>query len=71
MFTLGVTAVTQIICGSYAAAAAQAQRLAMEAEQKGSLYWKTLGMMEQGSLLVLTGKAAKAVQKLTIERDCQ
>ena len=67
MCSLGVTAVTQIICGNYAAAAAQAHRLTTEAEQKGSLYWKALGMMEQGSLLVLTGKAAKAVQMLTTE----
>jgi predicted ATPase len=67
MFALGVTEVTQIMCGNYAAAAAQAQRLITEAEQTGSLYWKALGMMQQGSLLVLTGEAAKAIQMLTVE----
>jgi predicted ATPase len=67
MFALVVTEVTQIMCGNYAAAAAQAQRLITEAEQTGSLYWKALGMMQQGSLLVLTGEAAKAIQMLTVE----
>jgi predicted ATPase len=35
------------------------------ADEKGSLLWKTLGMLNQGYLLALTSKASDAVQMIT------
>ena len=34
-------------------------------DEKGGLYWKPLGMMNQGWLLALTGKASNAVELIT------
>jgi predicted Zn-dependent protease len=35
------------------------------AEEKGSLYWKAFGMLNQGCMLALTGKASDAVHTIT------
>jgi len=35
------------------------------ADEKGTLFWKAFGMMNQGCILALTGKASDAVQTLT------
>ena len=37
------------------------------ADEKGALYWKTLGMLNQACVLALTGKASNAVYTLTSE----
>jgi hypothetical protein len=47
-----------------AAAATQAQEVVALAEEKGSLYWKALGVMNQGSALALAGKASDAIEML-------
>jgi predicted ATPase len=52
------------LCGSRAAAAAQAQELVPLAEEKGSVFWKSFGMMRQGSVLALTGRASDATEML-------
>jgi class 3 adenylate cyclase/predicted ATPase len=64
MFALNVTAVPYILCGNRAAAAAQAQELVALAEEKGSLFWKAYGMMRQGCVLALTGRASDATEML-------
>jgi predicted ATPase len=65
MYALGNTAIPYILCGNYAVEAAQAQELVALAEEKGALLWKALGMLHQGSVLALTGKASDAVHKIT------
>jgi predicted ATPase len=65
MYALGNTAIPYILCGNYAVEAAQAQELVALAEEKGALLWKALGMVHQGSVLALTGKASDAVHKIT------
>ena len=35
------------------------------ADEKGALFWKALGMLHQGCVLALTGKASDAVQMIT------
>jgi predicted ATPase len=35
------------------------------AEEKGTLFWKAVGMMHEGWFFALTGKSADAVQKIT------
>ena len=56
--------IPHILCGNYAAAAAQAQELVALADEKGSLFWKAVGMMNQGCVLALTGRASDAIEML-------
>ena len=56
---------THILCGNYAAANAAFDELVALADEKGALFWKALGMMNQGCVLALTGKASDAVQMIT------
>jgi hypothetical protein len=44
---------------------AQFDELVALADEKGALFWKVFGMMNQGCLLALTGKASDAVQMIT------
>jgi class 3 adenylate cyclase/predicted ATPase len=53
-----------ILCGNYAAASAQADELVALAVEKGAVQWKALGILDQGRLLVLTGKASDAIQMM-------
>jgi predicted ATPase len=55
---------THIRCGNYTAATAEADELVAFADKKTALYLKALGMLNQGCLLVLTGKASDAVQMI-------
>jgi predicted ATPase len=50
--------------GNYAALAAHAQELVGLAEEKGALFWKAHGMMSQGNVLALTGRASDATEML-------
>ena len=65
MYALSFTLWTNIFCGNYATAAAQAQELAALAEEKDAMFWKALGSMDQGCVLALTGKASDAVRMIT------
>ena len=62
MNALGLTATTHILCGNYAAAKARSDELVALADEKGSLFWKSGGMMGQGWALTLTGRASDAVK---------
>jgi predicted ATPase len=64
MLALCSAAAAYTLCGNRAAAAAQAQELVALAEEKGSLYWKALGMVSQGCVLALTGRASDAIEML-------
>ncbi len=65
MFALAHAGIPYTLCGNCAAAAAHAQELVALAEKKGSLSWKARGMMNQGSVLALTGRASDATEILT------
>jgi predicted ATPase len=65
MHALGDTTQTYVQCGNYAAASAQANELISLADEKGAMFWKAAGMIFQGGLFVLTGKAADAVETIT------
>jgi predicted ATPase len=52
-------------CGNYAGANGPINELVALAAEKDSSYWKAMGMLAQGSLLALTGKAVEAVPMLT------
>jgi predicted ATPase len=64
MWALAHAPIPNTLCGNYAAAAAHAQELVALAEEKGSVLWKGIGMMNQGGVLALTGRAADAVEIL-------
>ena len=65
MYTLNFIPLTHIYCGDYAAAKAQADEVVALADEKGSLFWKAFGMMNQGWLFALTAKASDAIQLIT------
>jgi predicted ATPase len=62
MYALFHTSFTHICCGNYAAASAEADELVPMADKGGSLFWGSLGMVVQGCVLALTGKASDAVR---------
>jgi predicted ATPase len=64
MHALFQASIPYTLCGNRAAAAAQAQELVALAEEKGSLFWKALGMASQGCVLALTGRASDATEML-------
>jgi predicted ATPase len=65
LFALGgARAWVLVLCGNYAAASAQADELVVLAAEKGAVVWKALGILDQGRLSVLTGKASDAVQMM-------
>jgi predicted ATPase len=64
MYALFHVAIAYTLWGNYAAAAAQAQEQVTLAEEKGSLNWKALGMINQGNVLALTGRASDAIEML-------
>ena len=53
-----------IFCGDYATANALADEVVALANEKGSSYWKAFGIMNQGLLFALTGKALGVVQTI-------
>jgi class 3 adenylate cyclase/predicted ATPase len=64
MFALRITQTTYGLCGNRVATAAHAQELVALAEEKGVPFWKAFGMMNQGSVLALTGRASGATEML-------
>ena len=65
MYALFHTSFTHICCGNYAAASAEANELVPLADERGSLFWGSLGMLVQGWVLALTGKVSDAVHVIT------
>jgi len=53
---------THMIRGNYATAKAFADEGVALADQKGALFWKATGMLEQGHLFGVTGNPADAIQ---------
>jgi tetratricopeptide (TPR) repeat protein len=55
----------RIYCGKFAAANALVDELVALANEKGALFWRMGGIMAQGNLMVVTGKASNAVDTIT------
>jgi predicted ATPase len=64
IYALGLAAVPHTLWRNRAVAAAQSQELVGLAEEKGALLWKAFGMMYQGSVLALAGRASDATEML-------
>jgi predicted ATPase len=65
MFALNEASYTRIYCGKFAAANALVDELVALANEKGALFWRMGGIMAQGYLMVVTGKASNAVDTIT------
>jgi predicted ATPase len=65
MNTLTWVIITHALCGNYAAANALLDELIALAKEKGSLYWKAVGMLWRGWVLALTGRASDAVHMIS------
>jgi class 3 adenylate cyclase/predicted ATPase len=61
MQTISLTFLTQLVSGDYTGAKAQSDELLLLAEEKGSHYWKTVGLIRRASLLAATGKSTDAI----------
>ncbi len=65
MFALGTASRPYVYCGNYATAKKLVDELVVLADEKDVLFRKAEGMLVQGCVLALTGKASEAVQMLT------
>ena len=65
LYALGHALFTYFEYGNYAKANVVLDELIALADEKGTLWWKAVGMMHEGWLFALTGKAGDAVQKIT------
>ena len=64
MFALNRAPSLQYLCGNYSAATAGAQELRALAEEKGAILRKASGIIQQGGVLAVTGRAAEAIEML-------
>jgi class 3 adenylate cyclase/predicted ATPase len=65
MAALTLTSLSQIHCGNYAIANAQLDEAITLANEKGAVFWKVGGMLVQGCLFAIAGKASDAVRTIT------
>jgi len=66
MYALNHTTMfVHIPCGNYTAAKAALEEVITLADEKGALFWKALGTMNQACVLTLTGNAPDAIQMFT------
>jgi class 3 adenylate cyclase/predicted ATPase len=61
MQAMGTTCLTELMSCNYAAAQALSDELIAVAEEKGSIYWKVIGMLRRADVLASTGKTSDAV----------
>ena len=65
IYALSHAPFTLIQSGNFATAKAVVDELITLVAERGALFWQSFGMMHQGWLFALTGKAADAVQQIT------
>jgi predicted ATPase len=65
MVALSTAQWTRLFCGDYAAASALADELVALADEKGAALLKALGILQQGNVFALTGRASVAIQTIT------
>ena len=65
MYALYPVSTCHILCGNYAAANALLDELVALAAKKDALQWKAFGVINQGWLSALTGKASNAIETMT------
>jgi predicted ATPase len=61
MYALSLTLYAIVLCGNYAAANRQSNEVTLLADKKSAPLWKAYGILFQGFLLALAGKASNAI----------
>jgi class 3 adenylate cyclase/predicted ATPase len=61
MFILNYACLVEILCGRYGPADALGEQLVALGAEKGTPFWKTIGIMFRGCVLALVGRAADAI----------
>jgi predicted ATPase len=69
MYALNMAARTVIFCGDYVAAKKHSDELIALGHERATPQWKAYGIMHQGWILSLTGKASEAVSTITSGLD--
>jgi class 3 adenylate cyclase/predicted ATPase len=64
MWALNLAAITDTLCGNSVPAAAHAREVVALAQEKGSPFWKAIGMIRLGGVLDPAGKASEATEML-------
>jgi tetratricopeptide (TPR) repeat protein len=64
MFALGIPLAMLVQCGNYATATKHCDELIALANDKGALYWKAVGILNQGNTLALTGGASDSLHAM-------
>ena len=65
MYTVANAQLAHFLCRNYERAKTLIDELIALSDEKGSLYWKSIGMMNRGTLFALTGNASDAVRMIT------
>jgi predicted ATPase len=65
LFALYYSSLVHAFCGNYTTASREIEELIALAHEKGALFWKAYGIVAQGLVFALTGKAMDAIQALT------
>jgi predicted ATPase/class 3 adenylate cyclase len=65
MYVLTIGRLAHIYCGSCSVAKTHSDEVVALADEKGAVFWKAFGMMNQGWLAAASGKASEAVGMLT------
>jgi predicted ATPase len=65
MYTLANAQFTHLLCRNNEIVKTLVDELVALSDEKGSLYWKSMGMMQRGLLFAVTGNASDAVQMIT------
>jgi hypothetical protein len=67
MYALTHATFAVVSCGKYSKATAVVDELVALANERSAPYWKAVGILLQGRILGLTGKASEAVHMMTSE----
>ncbi|MCP3420080.1 AAA family ATPase [Bradyrhizobium brasilense] len=62
---LVITSLTFVLCGNSVEAMANLEEAAALADEKGAVFWKAIGMANQGCALVVSGQMSSAVTMIT------
>src|SRR5262249_35493186 len=65
MYTLGNAQWTHLVFRNNERAKTLLEELVALSDEKGSLYWKSMGIMQRGLLFAVTGNASDAVEMIT------
>jgi len=69
IFTLGFADLTYMLCGNFPAARECIRELGAVADEKGSLFWKTVALSIEARHLAVTGNSAKALPTFISARN--